>query len=109
MDRWLKRISKATSSKEDTELGKLAKKRSATTSSKNTKYVLYCSERQPGKKKRKYDPQYSSYGFTGIGDEEAPDAICILCHTRLAKQFVGTSKVENTHETRHSVHQSCNV
>ncbi|XP_023223531.1 zinc finger BED domain-containing protein 5-like [Centruroides sculpturatus] len=106
MDQWLKRINKATTSKEDTEKGELAKEQSATTSSKNTEYVPSCSEQQPGKNKCKYDPQYLSYGFTSTGDEEAPDAICILCHTRLANSSLAPSKLQRHMDTRHSVYKN---
>ncbi|XP_067120127.1 zinc finger BED domain-containing protein 5-like [Centruroides vittatus] len=106
MDQWLKRISTATTSKEDREIGKLAKEQSATTSSKNMEYVPSCSEWQPGKKKRKYDPQYLSYGFTSTGDEEAPDAICILCHIRLANSLLAPAKLQRHMETRHSVYKN---
>ncbi|XP_067132830.1 zinc finger BED domain-containing protein 5-like [Centruroides vittatus] len=106
MDRWLKTISKATTYKKDTEIGQLAKEQSATTSSKNTEYVPSCSERQPGKKKRKNDPQYLSYGFTSTGDEEALDAICILCHTRLANSSLAPAKLQRHMETKHSVYKN---
>lgn len=57
MNRWLKRISKAIRSKEDTEISELAKEQSATTSSKNMEHVSSCSgrQRESAKKKRKYE------------------------------------------------------
>lgn len=40
--------------------------------------------------------------FTNIGDEEAPDAICIFCHTRLANTSLVPAKLQRHTETRHS-------
>ena len=34
------------------------------------KSVPSCSEKQPAKKKRRYDSQYLSYGLTRIGDKK---------------------------------------
>ncbi|GFX88835.1 zinc finger BED domain-containing protein 5 [Trichonephila clavipes] len=31
-------------------------------------------------KRRKYDTSYLSFGFTSIGDKEAPDVVCLLCN-----------------------------
>ncbi|GFR32654.1 zinc finger BED domain-containing protein 5 [Trichonephila clavata] len=31
-------------------------------------------------KRRTHDTSYLSFGFTTAGDEEAPDAVCLLCN-----------------------------
>ncbi|GBO00161.1 hypothetical protein AVEN_130801-1 [Araneus ventricosus] len=35
-------------------------------------------------KRCKYDTSYLSFGFTSNGNEEAPDAVCLLCNKILA-------------------------
>ncbi|GBM24048.1 hypothetical protein AVEN_34004-1 [Araneus ventricosus] len=35
-------------------------------------------------KRRKYDTSYLSFGYTSTGNEEAPDAVCLLCNKILA-------------------------
>ena len=120
MDRWLKKTGirketgntrneerKATSSIEDTEVSEPAAQPSATTRPslihvQNKRSAFSSSGQQPAKKKRKYDPRYLSYGFTRIGDEEAPDAICILCDTILANSSLAPAKLQRHMETKHS-------
>lgn len=100
MDRWLKKNAESASSKEDAEVGEL--KRSAAASTKNTDSLPSSSEQQKVKKKRKYDPQYLSYGFTSIGDENAPDAICVLCHTILSNSSLVPAKLQRHLESKHA-------
>ncbi|GFY73952.1 zinc finger BED domain-containing protein 5 [Trichonephila inaurata madagascariensis] len=35
-------------------------------------------------KRRKYDTNYLSFGFSSTGDEEAPDAVYLFCNKTLA-------------------------
>ena len=83
--------SKATSSMKDADL---TNERSTTITLRNNKSIPSCSEKQPAKKKRKYDSQYLSYGFTSIGDEKAPEAVCIFCHTILASSSLAPAKLQ---------------
>lgn len=75
MERWLKKINTTTPSKENAEIYE----RSANISSKTRNSPRFIMDGS-GLKNRKYIPHYLSYGFTSVGDDEAPDAICVLCH-----------------------------
>ena len=92
------RNKKATSSKEDADI---TNERSTTITLENNKSVPSCSEKQPIKNKRKYYSQYLSCGLTSIGDEKAPDALCIFCHTILANSSLAPAKLQRHMETRH--------
>ena len=126
MDRWLKKTGirkesgitrsdeSKTSSVEETEASESAAQPSATTRPslihvQNKKSSSSCSGQQPAKKKRKYDPCYLSYGFTKIGDEEAPDVICILCDTILANSSMAPAKLQRHMETKHSSFKSKDI
>ncbi|GBM95832.1 Zinc finger BED domain-containing protein 5 [Araneus ventricosus] len=44
-------------------------------------------------KRRKYDTSYLSFGFTSTGNEEAPDAVCLLCNKILANSSLAPTKL----------------
>lgn len=44
-------------------------------------------------KRRKYDTSYLSFGFTSTGDQEAPDAVCLLCNKILANSSLAPAKL----------------
>ncbi|GBO20835.1 Zinc finger BED domain-containing protein 5 [Araneus ventricosus] len=46
-------------------------------------------------KRRKYDTSYLSSGFTSTGNEEAPDAVCLLCNKILANSSLALTELLN--------------
>ena len=52
-------------------------------------------------KKRKYDTSYLSFGFTKTGDEDAPDAVCLLCNKILANSSLAPAKLRRHFEKNH--------
>lgn len=54
------------------------------------------------KRKRKYDESYLNFGFTYIGNSDAPDAMCVLCHKILANSSMAPAKLRRHFETTHS-------
>ncbi|GBM84907.1 hypothetical protein AVEN_23708-1 [Araneus ventricosus] len=44
-------------------------------------------------KRRKYDATYLLFGCTSTGNEEAPDAVCLLCNKILANSSLAPTKL----------------
>ena len=80
----------------------LTNERSRTIALKNNKSLPSCLEKQPAKNKHKYDSQYLSYGFTSIGEEKAPYAVCIFSRTILTNSSLASAKMQRHMETWHS-------
>ncbi len=93
MDRWLKygfckkteitsnaETSETKASIEDTEIAEAVQPPTSIVINPQKTKSASSDSVQPSMKKRKYDPNYFSYGFTDIGDEEPPDDLCLLCN-----------------------------
>ncbi|GBM23703.1 Zinc finger BED domain-containing protein 5 [Araneus ventricosus] len=52
-------------------------------------------------KRRKYDTSYLSFRFTNTGNEEAPDAVCLLCNKILANSSLAPTKLLRHLEKNH--------
>ncbi|GFR06556.1 zinc finger BED domain-containing protein 5 [Trichonephila clavata] len=52
-------------------------------------------------KRRKYDTSCLSFGFTSTGEEEAPDAVCLLCNKILANSSLAPAKLLRHLEKNH--------
>ncbi|GBL84036.1 Zinc finger BED domain-containing protein 5 [Araneus ventricosus] len=52
-------------------------------------------------KRRKYDTSYVSFGFTSTGNEEAPDAFCLLCNKILPNSSLAPTKLLKHLEKNH--------
>lgn len=55
-----------------------------------------------GCKKRKYDESYLSLGFSKVGNADAPDAQCVVCHKILSNSSLVPAKLRRHLETNHS-------
>ncbi|GBM64917.1 Zinc finger BED domain-containing protein 5 [Araneus ventricosus] len=53
-------------------------------------------------KRRKYDTSYLSFGFTSTGNEEAPNAVCLLCNKILANSSLAPTKLPRHLEKKKS-------
>jgi disulfide oxidoreductase YuzD len=52
--------------------------------------------------KRRYDEGYLSFGFTSIGNKDAPDAQCVLCNKILSNSYLVPVNLRRHIETNHS-------
>ncbi|GBM63551.1 Zinc finger BED domain-containing protein 5 [Araneus ventricosus] len=52
-------------------------------------------------KRRQYDTSYLSFGFTSTGNEEVPDAVCLLCNKILANSSLAPTKLLRHLEKNH--------
>lgn len=60
-------------------------------------------------KKRKYDDNYISWGFTKVGSTDAPDAQCVVCHKILSNSSLVIAKLHRHLETNHFEHRNKEV
>lgn len=65
------------------------------------KNFLKLSSSSNGSKKRKYAEGYLSLGFSHVGNADAPDAQCILCHKILSNSSLVPAKLRRHLETNH--------
>ena len=62
-----------------------------------------------GSKKRKYDESYLSFGFSTVGNVDAPDAQCVVCHKILSNSSLAPSKLRRHLETNHSEYKNKDI
>ena len=53
-------------------------------------------------RQQKYDKSYLSFGFSTVGNADAPDAQCVVCHKILSNSSLVPAKLRRRLETNHS-------
>jgi hypothetical protein len=60
-------------------------------------------------KKQRYDKSYLSFGSTGIGNKDAPDAQCVRCNKILSNSSLVPNRLRRHIETNHSEYKDKGV
>ncbi len=108
MNKWLKTVKGKQSRPTSTETSGAAVQPVASTSCSSSK-LDNNNKTAEASKKRKYDENYLSFGFTWTGNEKEPNGLCVECGTVLSNGSLFPVKLKRHLETKHSQLKNKNI